>query len=250
MSVSNLVPNNARCLLVGDSLTDGNANTGGAPGNGGTGDVCWWGSTQGRAKSFPQRVREARAAAGFVDGRGYSSPQYLMKGVAGDLIAGMTARLAGYASFRPNMLVAQAGTNDATGGRTQLQAQTDTAAFIAQAIASYPNLTCFVIIGPWLVQDKWPNGANVTDPALDVVNNGMRAACLAASVPFVDIRTQTFVDLPTLNPGNTFGASGLCVLSGGDGTNKHPQGTALPQDATLTGQGYYSRYVASQLAYV
>lgn len=242
MSVSNIVPNRGRCLLVGDSLTDGNNNLGG--------DVCWYGSTNGRAKSFPQRIREGRATAGFPDGvAGNVSPIYLAKGIAGEQIASMTTHLASYAGFRPNMLIMQGGTNDATGGRTQLQAQTDTAAFIAQAISSFPYLTFFLVIGPWLVQDKWPEGANGTDPALILVNNGMRAACLAAGVPFVDIRAQTFIDLPTLNPGNTFGASGLCVVNGSDGTNKHPTGTVLPQDATMTGQGYYSRYVASQVAY-
>lgn len=227
---------------MGDSLTDGNGNSGG--------DVCWYGSTSGRAKSFPQRIREGRAAAGFTEGvAGYASPIYLAKGVAGEAIATMTTHLASYAGFRPNMLIMQGGTNDATSGRTQLQAQTDTAAFIAQAISSFPYLTFFLVVGPWLVEDKWPNGANANDTNLNNVNAGMRAACLAAGVPFVDIRTATFPDLPTLNPSNTNGASGLCVVNGTDGTNKHPSGTVLPQDATMTGQGYYSRYVASQVAY-
>jgi lysophospholipase L1-like esterase len=235
------VPNFGRCVLVGDSVTDGNNNTGT--------DVCWYGSTQGRAKSFPRRIREGRAAAGFVDGLGYASPIYFPKGVAGELIAAMTARIPSYAALRPNMCILQGGTNDATAGRTQIQAQTDTAAAIAAAIASYPLLTFFLVIGPWLVEDKWPNGVNAQDTNLNNVNNGMRAACLAASVPFVDIRTQTFLDLPTLNPGNTVGGSGLCVVTGGDGTCKHPSGTVLPQDATLTGQGYYSRYVERQVTY-
>lgn len=208
----NPLPKKAHVVLVGDSITQGNGAIGGA--------VPWYGP-------FVASVNAARIAAG--NGHDTGSPVYYPSGNSGDTIAVVTAAVASrVCNYRPNYVVVQLGTNDATSGRTPTQVTNDAAALITAIRACGTVATNGIIwVGVGLVGDRWPSGANTGDgfdAAIDATNIALAAAATAdGNTQFIDIRPTMMTDLVTANPTNTRGASGWVVDVGGQDTScKHP----------------------------
>lgn len=219
MSVSSTIPRRARINILGDSVTSGNGNLGGA--------VCWQGPLPALLDS---RFQSNGAASG--------APVYFIRGVAGNTIADITARVAADCTgFKPSLVIVQAGTNDGTIGRSQAQANTDTLALIDAIVAGNPTAS-LVVMGPIMVGDKWPTGQESFDTGLDNVNAGMLQACTTRGVKFINIRAYWYTQAPTLNPTNIHGASGLMTFNGSDGSVKHP---------TALGATFMSNYFNSQI---
>lgn len=219
-------PKNARVVLLGDSITEGNSTAGGA--------VPYHGP-------LAAMINARYMALG--NGTDTGSPIYYPSGTNGDAIATMTAAVATrVCQYRANVVIIEAGTNDATNARTGAQVLADASALIVAVKACSPAPTAIYWVGPNIVGDRWPSGANAAfDASLDTVVTNIKTACANdGTVQYFDIRAAYFAVAPTLNAGNTSGASGICVDVAADGSIKHP---------TPLGATFWSKTIFNQMTF-
>jgi lysophospholipase L1-like esterase len=221
-------PKSARVVRLGDSITAGDNTVGGA--------VAYDGP-------LIASINAHYIAAG--NGTDAGSPIYYPSGTNGDAIATMTAAVATrVCKYRANVVIIEAGTNDASNARTGAQILADAAALIAAVRACNPAPTAIYWVGPAVIGDRWPSGANTGfgfDANLDTAAANIKTACTNdGAVQYIDLRAAYMAAGPTLNPTNVSGGSGLFVDTVADGSLKHP---------TAAGGTWMSGIVFSQMTF-
>ena len=221
-----------RVVITGDSTDEGNQGLGGAVSwvSGGIMDLIQ--SNYLRKQGTPDAQGRMVQSTALVD---VGSPTYVNTGVSGDKVLDILTNVATLVDqYRPTRIILGGiGTNDTATAIGTLTTQWQNLINHLRNPTNCPFLStdvdAIIVSGVFLIGDKWPDGANANDAAIDAIQNMFIAQSVGGggslSYKFNNIRAKAFAALPTLNPGNTNGGSGLVVDNGSDSSLKHPTPT-------------------------
>lgn len=194
-TVTKYVTPSPRCIVIGDSFTEG---------TGATGNVSGW------VRRFAQATGWTDTWASGLGGTGYLA-------TSGSRVKFRDRIITDCLNFSPDIVVFEGGIND-HGGFTAAAIGTEAAALFAQVRNALPNAS-LVVLSP-----MWRNGAETLPVTLLDARDAVRTAAAANGATFVDVLEMPLTGAAT---------AGTLAAQANAGATSFSSATVFPAGATV-----------------